>query len=365
MTTAKKTATATKVATKTTEPTILTTKRAINAAIKKLTDDQCVTVKFKPITDKVWLDDGRVEDNDGDAIEPGILGQIVAGKSADFTCSEPYGYDGADVRLYADDNSDESVVVDARHIAELTVGKAPPAPVTVSGMSITMTFKESEIEVYGQTIRKAGALIALKSIAEKLGAKLTPSSKTISLVTAKSAEPAAAVTTRAAINAAMEKLRTSGAIDNTRILVKFKPLTDKVWRNTDGALVPAADNFYGRHLARLVDNETLVFTSVRYSWNNARFGNSEGTLNVTADHVLELTMPTVKSTTPPQVEGLSYNMTWANDNGLKVGCQNINSTGVMQLLDLLAKFCGYTVKDIAGIAAANKISFSTASLLTT
>lgn len=55
-------------------------------------------------------------------------------------------------------------------------------------------------------------------------------------------------------------------------------------------------------------------------------------------------------------EGVREQCAWANNSGLKVGCQNITGKGVMELLLILAKFCGYTVNNPTAIAMANFIS---------
>ena len=50
-----------------------------------------------------------------------------------------------------------------------------------------------------------------------------------------------------------------------------------------------------------------------------------------------------------ELDGISHDAEWGDDNGLTVGCQDVTPQGVMELLLLLATFLGYSI-DIAGIA---------------
>ena len=360
-------------------PKIVRTLKAINTALDSFEDGQNVTVKFKPLTNKCWEDEDSINgakyisDQYADPIDTTLLYAIVHGEPVDFVAQDidmSCDSDAATVRLCYGLNGDSgSIYVSAKYIAEMTIGAPPPPkPLTcyIDGMTYNMTVRDDVIEFStGHRVTRGAALSAMKTIAERLGCNVTLSSKSVAL--GSPSQPPPAPTARVArteteILAIFNSipgnsdLRSSPG-EHNRITVRFKPITDACWLR-NGATRPADGEFNGAHLTSIVANQTMSFARLSRAYGCWRFDDGNGPQYVHANQIVALTVPPAPASTSAALrfEDVRETCTWANDSGLKIGCQNITGNGVMELLLILAKFSGYTVNNPVGIAAANKIS---------
>ena len=361
-------------ATTTPENQVLTTPESLKAAAKLFKPGQEVVVTFKPIDDKVWqtATDGEPIIADGDlntlgrrslrAIVTNTPMELIINRSISDRSVRPGGVE-TDTALFGlmTVTQSESLWVNPKHIAEMVVLPAPEMH-SIAGLDYKIMVRKSGLEVNGCTITRVNALKALRTFADKLGCSLTQSTKTIALDTV-STDGTVTATTADTIAALCEKIKAARNCDTTgKILVKFKPASDPIWRQ-DGSFMPAGGDF-GRHvLAKIIDNETIEFRHVRPASGFIRFTHATSEqLHVQAEYIEEITMPSPARGTYCEIGGVTgnYDVNWLSNGGLKVGCQNLAPQGVMQVFAILAKFNGYTIDDIAAVATANKITYNPA-----
>ena len=158
----------------------LTTQAAIRAAFAELRSEDEVEVKFKPLTDQVWLqaedpDSGRAEavaDSNGDDLPASLLADIIAGRAVTGTVDASDTAPDGEVKIEMPRHG-TYVWVDASYLAALRVLPGSKE-IKVDGLSYPLVLKADGTASVGcQTLTRKGCEQAFRALAKHLGYEVT------------------------------------------------------------------------------------------------------------------------------------------------------------------------------------------------
>lgn len=136
------------------------------------------------------------------------------------------------------------------------------------------------------------------------------------------------------------KTTVSALQDSQRIEVLFKPITDKVWLDGDGAIVDASGvQIDAGILGKIAHRKTCAGRVVCGDSVRLHDERTSEYIDLTAAHVEAIRV--LPGPTTVKVDGLRYDLVLHPEGHAVVGCQTITEAGCLQAFKALAEHLGY------------------------